>query len=161
MRAQGKTYTNNTTVQTETLALGVHHITILHVGEGSHESGLVQVGVELLGLALYLLAGVEALQTVLLEGVHKGPLGHLEAVDQVEQFLVVIGAFGTKLLRGHGQQRAVEVVNALQQVLGETLNGKVTSSVHVTLGALLQVTEIGDRAEIFVLGVVSMERLGE
>lgn len=135
--------------------MGVHHITVLQVRCRGHEGGLVQVGVELLGLAIDLLAGVEALQTVLLERAHESLLGHLETVDKVEEFLVLFVALGTELLLGHRQQRAVKIVNALQQVLGEALDGKVASTVHVALGALLQVAELGDGAEVFVLGVVS------
>lgn len=156
MAGRGKTYTNDTTVQTEALALGVHHVAVIHVRRRSHESGFVEVGIELLSLAIHLLAGVEALQTVLLECAQESLLGHLETVDEVEQILVGIAALGSELLRGHGQQCAVEVVNALQQVLGEALNGKVAGTVHVALSALLQVTELGDGAKVFVLSVVSM-----
>lgn len=146
-----KTCPKNPSVQSETLSLGVHHIAILHALRLGHESSLVQVGVKLLRLALHLLAGVEPLQTVLLEGVHEDVLGHVETGNEVKQVLVGLGLDGIKLVRGHGQQRAVEVVNALEEVLGEALDGEVAGAVHVTLGAFLQIAELGDGAEVFVL----------
>lgn len=145
------TYPENPSIQAEALALSVHHVTVLHLRLGSHEGGLVQVGVKLLGLVLDLGAGIEALQTVLLQGVHEDVLGHLQTSDEVVQGSVLVSPGSTDLLRGHGQQRAVKVVNALQKVLGEALDGEVTGAVHVALGALLQVTEVGNRAEVFVL----------
>ena len=66
-----KTYPKNPSVQAEALALSVHNVAVLEILRRGHESSLVQVGVELLSLALDLLAGVEALETVLLEGVEE------------------------------------------------------------------------------------------
>lgn len=145
------TYPNDAAVQSETLALGVHHIAVLQFRRLGHESGLVEVGVELLGLALDLLTGVEALQTVLLEGAQEDVLGHLEARDEFEEILVGLALDGFELVLGHGQQCAVEVVNALQEILGKALDGEVPGIVLVALGALLEVAEIGDGAEVFVL----------
>ena len=155
------TYPENPSIQAEALALSIHHITVLHLGLGSHEGGLVQVGVKLLGLVLDLGAGIEALQTVLLQGVHEDVLSHLQTSDEVVQGSVLVSPGSTDLVRGHGQQRAVKVVNALQKVLGEALDGEVTGTVHVALGALLQVTEVGNGAEVFVLQrkILAMEFL--
>jgi hypothetical protein len=111
----------------------------------------VQVRVELLGLAIDLLGGVKALETVLLQGVQEDVLGHLETGDELKEVLVLVGLGSGELIRGHGQQRAVKVVNAVKEVLGETLDGEVTGTVHVTLSALLEVAEVGDGAKVLVL----------
>ena len=137
----------------------MHHITILQFSRRSHENSLMQVRVKLLGLALDLLARVESLQTVLLKGVHENVLGHLEASNELKELLVLFSLGGIELFRGYSQQRTVEVVNALQEILGEALDGKVTGIVHVALGTLLEVAELGNRAEIFVLidGIISYQ----
>lgn len=111
----------------------------------------MQVRVELLGLALDLLAGVEALETVLLQGGQEDVLGHLKTGDELKEVLVLFGLLSRELILGHGQQRAVKVVNAVKEVLGETLNGEVTGAIHVTLGALLEIAEVGDGAKVLVL----------
>lgn len=152
VRQVARTYSDDTAVQHESLALGVHDVAVLLALSLGHEGGLVEVGVELLGLALLGRgAGVEALEAVLLQGVHQDVLSHLEAVDQVQQVLVGLGSRGAELVGRHGEQCAVEVVDALQQVHRETLDGKVAGAVHVALGALLEVEEVGHGADIFVL----------
>lgn len=141
----------DTSVEPEALALDVHNSTVI-VGLGlGHEGGLVQVGVELLGLAIDQFAGVEALQTVSLKGVHEDVLGHLQASNEVEQVLVLLILGSGELLRGHGQQRAVKVINALEEVLGETLDSELAGAIHITLAALLLVAGIGNGSEVFVL----------
>lgn len=145
------THPQNATIKTEALALDVHNITVLETSSGGHKGSLVQVRVELLGLAINLLAGIEALETVLLEGVEEDLLGHVKTSDEIEEVLVIFSLSSGELVRGHGQQRAVEVVNAVEEVLGETLDGELAGSVHVALVALNEVAGFGDRAEPFVL----------
>ena len=112
----------------------------------------MQVGVELLRLALGgLLRRVESLHTVLLEGVHENILGHLQTSDQFHQFLVALGRGTTELIGWHREEGAVKVVNAFEKVNGEFLNSKVTGDFHVTLSALLEVKEVRDGTNIFVL----------
>lgn len=137
----------------------MHHITILQIRRLGHERRLVEIGIEFLRLAiLRLLAGVEALQTVLREGAHEDVLGHLEAGHEIQQVLVGLGLGGVELVGGNGEQGAVEVVDALQEVDGEALDGEVAGAIHVALRALLEVAEVGDRAEVFVL-VAALEQL--
>lgn len=145
------TYPENTAVKAETLALDVHNVAVFVVGGGSHESGFHEVGVELLGLALNELAGVEALEAVLLKGAQHDALGHLETLDELVQRLVLLGLGSRKLVLGHSQERAVEVVDAVQEILGETLDGELASSVHVTLVALDLVAGLGDLTKVLVL----------
>lgn len=146
-----KTYPKNPSVQAEALALSVHNVTVLEILGRGHEGSLVQVGVELLGLALDLLAGVEALEAVLLEGVHEDVLGHLETSNEVKQSLVLLSRGSVELIRGHGQQRAVKVINAVEEILSKALNSEVAGTVHIALCALLEVAEVGDGAQIFIL----------
>ena len=145
------THPQNAAVKTEALALDVHNITILKTRSRGHEGSLVQVCVELLGLAVDLLAGVEALEAVLLEGVQEDLLGHVETGDEIEEVLVLFGPSSGDLIFGHGQQRTVEVVNAIKEVLGETLDSELAGGVHVALVALNEVAGLSDRAEPFVL----------
>lgn len=145
------THPQNAAVKTEALALDVHNITVLETSSGSHEGSLVQVCVELLGLTVDLLAGIKALETVLLEGIEEDMLGHVETGNKIEEVLVLFSLSSGELVRGHGQQRAVEVVDAVEEVLGETLDGELAGSVHVALVALNEIAGFGDGAEPFVL----------
>lgn len=147
----GGTHPQNAAVKTEALALDVHNITVLETSSRGHEGSLVQVSIELLGLAVDLLGGIEALETVLLEGVEEDGLGHVETSDEIEEVLVLFGLSSGELLLGHGQQRAVEVVDAVEEVLSETLDGELAGGVHVALVALNEVAGFGDGAEPFVL----------
>lgn len=142
----GRTHPENAAVKTEALALDVHNITVLETSSRGHEGSLVQVSIELLGLAVDLLGGIEALEAVLLEGGEEDMLGHVETSDEIEEVLVLLGLSSGELLRGHGQQRAVEVVDAVEEVLGETLDSELAGGVHVALVALNKVAGFGDRA---------------
>ena len=146
------TYSQGSSVKGESFGLGVHDIAVLHVLGLGHEGSFMQVGVELLGLALGgLLRRIESLHTVLLERVHEDVLGHLQTSDEFHQFLVFPGCRTTELIRWHREEGAVKVVNAFEQVNGEFLNGKVTSAFHVALSALLEVQEVRNGTNIFVL----------
>jgi hypothetical protein len=145
------TYPQNAAVKAEALALNVHNITVLVVGGGSHESSLVQVGIELLGLAIDELGGIEALKAVLLEGVEENALGHVETLDKLVQSLVFLSLGSGELLLRHGQQCTIKVVNAVKEILGETLDSELAGSVHITLVALDLVAGVGDCAKVLVL----------
>jgi hypothetical protein len=56
-----------------------------------------------------------------------------------------------ELLWRNSIQGAVEVVDGLDEVAGESLDGKVFGRGDFALGAVLQVAEVGDGAEVFVL----------
>lgn len=101
-----------------------------------HEHSLVDVGVELLAG----LGGVEALKTVLLESVDQDTVGHLDALVQGDEVLVV----ALELLGGNGGEGAVEVVNGFDEIAGEALDGKVLGSLCLARCALLKVAEVGD-----------------
>lgn len=58
-----------------------------------------------------------------------------------------------ELLGGNHAQSAVEVVDTVNKVLGELLDGKVASSLNLTLGAILEVSEVGDSSEAFILKI--------
>jgi len=136
----------DTAVEAEALLLGVEDGVVLLVGHGGHEGGFVLVGVELLAV------GVVALKPVILQRLHQNVLGHLETIIKIDQILeVLILLLGLELLLGHHGQCAVKVVYAVDQILGELLDRKVASSLHVTRCAILEVAEVGDRAEVLVL----------
>lgn len=148
------TYSQNSAIELEARALYVDDLAILFTLDLGHECGLMEIGVELLGLAvLGGLAGIESLQTVLLQSVQQDVLGHPQAGHEVHQLLVGFGHVAVELLRGNGEESPVEVVNALEQVDGEPLNGEIPGILHLTLGAFLQVEEVGNGTHVFVLYV--------
>ena len=106
----------------------------------------MHVGVELVALS----AGIESLEAVLLECVHENGLGHLETLVKVRKVLVA----AVKLLLGHNREGTVEVVNAVEQISGETLEGKVFGCADLTLGLLLQVAVLGDLTLPLVLQLI-------
>lgn len=130
-------------VELEALGLDVEDGVVLLAGLGRHEGGLVLVGVELVAL------GLEALEAVPLERLHEDRLGHLDALVQGDEVRVAVGA---ELVGGDGGEGAVEVVDAVDEVLGELLDGEVAGALDLALGAVLEVAEVGDGAEALVLG---------
>ena len=52
---------------------------------------------------------------------------------------------------GDGLERAVEVVDRIEEVGGKALDGKLSRRLHVAFGALLEVPEVSYGAEVFVL----------
>ena len=133
-------------VELEALLLDVEDGVVLLVGHGGHEGGLVLVGVEDLTL------GVDALETVLLEGLEEDVLGHLEALVEVDKVLEVLGLLlGLELLLGNDAQGTVEVIDRFNEVLGELLDGEVLGLLDLAGGALLEVAEVGDGAEALIL----------
>lgn len=117
--------------------------TILLVWLGCLEDGLVNVGVKLLrGFR-----GVETLQSMLLERVDENGVGHPDAVVESDE----VGVVRLELVLGDGAKGAVEVVDRLYEIASEALNGKVFCALDFALGALLEVAEVGDGTEVFVL----------
>ena len=102
------------------------------------------IGVELVA------NGVEALEAVLGESGHEDGLGHLETLVEVDKVLGGFRLLG-ELLGRDGGQGAVEVVDAVNEVLCELLDGKVACSLDFALSAVLEIAEVGDGAEAFVL----------
>lgn len=138
-------------IEHETLLLCVEAGAVLLVRHGRLEDGLVDVGVELLGR----LAGVEALEAVLLEGAQEDAIRHLDAIVEGDEFLVLL----RELLGGHRADGAVEVVDGLDQVAGEALQSKVLGGLDLALGALLEVAVVGDAAEVLVLEATELDLL--
>ena len=111
------------------------------------------IRVELLPLAILSeLGGIEPLQAVLLESGHDHILGHFQAVEEIVEVFVRFGLAGN-LVRWHGTQGAVEIVDGFDQILSEALDGECLGRVDVTAGALLEIAEFGNRAEVFILVV--------
>lgn len=135
-------------VQVEALLLGEEDGAVLLARLRGHEDSLVNIGVELVAG----LGGIEALQAVLLQRADQDAVGHLDTLVQGGQVLVV----ALELLGGDGGEGAVEVVDGLDEVAGKALDGKVLGGLGLTRGALLQVAEIGDGAEVLVLPLLSV-----
>ena len=134
-------------VQVEALLLGEEDGAVLLARLRSHEDSLVNVGVELVAG----LGGIEALQAVLLQRADQDAVGHLDTLVQRAEVLVV----ALELLGGDSGEGAVEVVDGLDEVAGEALDGKVLGGLGLARGALLQVAEVGDGAEVLVLPLLS------
>lgn len=103
----------------------------------------MNVGVELLAA----LRGVEALETVLLQCSDQNAVSHLDALVKGGQVLVIT----IELLGRNGREGAVEVVDGLDKIAGEALDGEVLGGLCFARCALLEVAEVGDGAEILVL----------
>lgn len=140
----------HSSVQEKALLLGVEAHAVLLVRHGRLEHSLVYIRVKLLTL----LAGVEALEAVLLQRRHEDVVGHLQAVVQGNKIRVVRGQFG----RVNGAEGTVKGIDSLDEVAGEVLEGEVFGGLYFALGALLKIAVVCDRAEIFVL---SMRRQDE
>lgn len=75
---------------------------------------------------------------------------------EIDQVLIGRGlrlrVFGRgERFRRDGLEGAVEVVDRLDEVFGESLDGELAGGVDVANGSVLEVTEVGDGAEVFVL----------
>jgi hypothetical protein len=123
-------------VQEEALLLGEEDGAVLLSWLRCHKYGLVDIGIEFLAG----LGGVEALETVLLQSVNENAVSHLDALMQGDQVLVV----ALELLGGNGGEGAVEVVDGLDEIAGEALDGKVLGGLCLARCALLEVAEVGD-----------------
>lgn len=138
--------TQNTAVELKALLLDEEDGVVLLARLRGHESSLVFVGVELVAIRL------QAFQAVLGKRLNEDALGHLEALVEVSELLEVLALlFSLELVRGDGGEGAVKVVDAVDEVLGELLDGKVAGGLDLTCGAVLEVAEVGDGAEAFIL----------
>lgn len=98
----------------------------------------------------FLCAGIKSLQTMLLQRLHQDGLRHLQPFIEALEFRSS-AILPRQRLRRHRRQRTVEVIDALDQIGGEARNGKVARGLDFSSGALLQVAEVGDGAEVSVL----------
>ena len=145
-------YPQYSAIQHETLLLGVKAGVVLLLRLWNHEGSLVLVWVELVAV----LARVESLQTVLLQCVDENSLGHLETVVEVLQLLV----FGREHLLRHGGESSIQIVDAVDQVLRESLEAKVSCCLNFTFCLFLQVAVLCYRALPFVLRSLSVTYFG-
>lgn len=109
---------------------------------------------------------IKPLQTMFLHRLHHDPLRHLQPIIQILQILNLVTEFcfrDGEFLGGDGEESAVEVVDAVDEVFGEAGDGEVAGGGDVAFSPVLEVTEVGDGSEVFVLGwgVVSDGVLGE
>ena len=91
---------------------------------------------------------------MLLQRLHHYPLRHLQPIVQIPQILNLVTHFlwgDGEFLRGDGGKSAVEVVDAIDEVFGEAGDGEVAGGGDVAFRAVLEVAEVGDGAEVFVL----------
>jgi hypothetical protein len=133
-------------VKHKPLLLRVEANAIFLIRLGRLEHGLMDIGVEFLAR----IAGIEALKSMLLQRANQDAVRHFDAVVQGDEVCVAVCL---EFLGGHGAEGAVEVVDGLNEVAGETLDGEVLCSLSFAFCALLQVAEVGDGAEVFVLGM--------
>lgn len=88
------------------------------------------------------------------KGLDKNGLGHLDTFVEVGELLEVLRFFRSLKLVGRDHcQGTVKVVNAVDEILCEFLDSKVAGSLDFTSSAILQVAEIGDSAEAFILRI--------
>lgn len=95
---------------------------------------------------------------MLLQRLHHDPLRHLQPIVKVLQILDLVAEFRVRdgeFLGRDGEQGAVEVVDAVDEVFGEAGDGEVAGGADVAFGPLLEVAEVGDGAEVFVLRVLT------
>lgn len=131
------------------LALHAHHNPVLALGLGHYDGDLVRAGIEL-GAEL----GVDLLDAVLGEGLHEDGLGHLEALVEGGEVGLVLGAVAGDGLEGLGgdvAEGAVEVVDGVEEVGGELLDGEGAGGLLVAGAAVLERAELGEEAEVLVL----------
>lgn len=117
--------------------------TRLLIGHRYLEHGFMSVGVE------HLANRVDLLQSMLLQRAQQNALYHLQPIVEIHELLLVLGV--SSALFGNSREGTVEVVDAVNKVFGELLNSVVLGSLLVTLGAVLEVTEVGDGAGEFIL----------
>lgn len=138
-----KTHPNSPSVQRETSLLDVEHSIRLLVGHRDLESSLMHIRIERLS------NGINLLKTMLRHGIQQDLLGHLQSIVKVDKLLVVL-RIGAGALRNR-LERAVKVVDRVDEIFSELLDGELASGLLVALGALLEVAVLGDGAGEFVL----------
>ncbi|KAH6610174.1 hypothetical protein Trco_000194 [Trichoderma cornu-damae] len=136
----------NAAVELEALLLDEEDGVVFLVGLGGHEGGLVLVGVELGAL------GLQSLQAVLGKRLDEDALRHLEALVEVGEVLELLALLlDLELVCGDGGQGAVQVVDTVDEVLGELLDGKVAGGFDLTCGAVLEVAELSNSVGVAIL----------
>jgi hypothetical protein len=117
-----------------------------------HDADLMLVRIQLVSQR------IEPLDAVPLKRSHEDRLRQLEAFVQRDEVVQVLGPFVRRLVChaldlvvGHAGERAVEVVDRVGQVRSELLDGQVARAFLVALGAVLEVFELGELAEVLVL----------
>jgi hypothetical protein len=134
-------------VKHKPLLLRVEANAIFLIRLGRLEHGLMDIGVEFLAR----IAGIEALKSMLLQRANQDAVRHFDAVVQGDE--VCVAVLFLEFLSGHSAKGAIEVVDGFDEVAGKALDGKVLCSLGFAFCALLQVAEVGDGAEVFVLRV--------
>lgn len=133
----------NSVVEGETSLLDKEDGAGLLVGLGGLEDSLMHVGVKDLADRL------ELLHAVLAQSLLEDVLGHLDAVVEVHDLLVVLSVVSDLL--GDNAQSSVKVVDGVEQVLGELGQRKVVGLLDFPLGGLLQMSEVRDGSLVVLL----------
>lgn len=135
-------------VKDESLLLGHKNSPVLLIRLRRHEHGLMPIRIELLLLNMRL----RALQPMLLQCAQKNLFGHLQPTVQIRELRIRRRAvLDGDLLRGHVFQRSVQIVDRFDEVACEARDGEIFGLSDLPLCTLLEITEISDRAEVFVL----------
>lgn len=102
-----------------------------------------------------LLARIESLKSMLFKCLQQNGLSHLQSVVQAHKILVTV--ILAKLISRDSLERSVQVIYRLQKVLRKSRNREIAGSIDIPFRSVLEVTKVGDGAEIFVLD--GIERL--
>lgn len=142
-------------VELKALLLNVADGIILLVGHGRHEDSLMLIRIKLATHRINLL------KTMLFERLLKNSLRHLEPLVQIGEVLQILRLVGGVELRlRDGGERAVEVVNAIDEVLCEAGDCEVARCFHLAGCSVLEVAEVGYGAEAFILPFSCLEFFG-
>ena len=129
-------WSQDASIEHEALLLGKKDDAVLLIWLRCLEDSLVEIRVEFLAG----LGGVEALKAVLLQCVDKNAVCHLDTLVQGSQVLVVT----LELLGCYSRQCTVEVIDRLDEVASETLDGEILGRLSLTRCALLKVAKVCD-----------------
>jgi hypothetical protein len=87
---------------------------------------------------------------MLFQRCHKNSLSHCQAGVQIHKILITV----VELIGRYGSKRAVQIVDAFDEVFGEALDGEVFGGLDFALGLFLKVAVFGYLADVAVLRVV-------
>lgn len=133
-------------VEFEVFLLGVEDGVVFFVLYGGYEGGFVFIGVE--GKVV----GVELFEVVFFEGFEEDVFGYFEIFVEVDEVLEVGRFFfGFEFFFGDYGEGMVEVVNVVDEVFGEFLDGEVMGGFYFMGSLVLEVVEVGNGVEVFVL----------
>lgn len=133
-------------IQLEALLLGMEAASIFLIRLGRLEDRLMHIRVEFLSR----LAGVESLESMLLQRVDQDAVCHLDSIMQCDEVAVI----GLELFGSDGAEGAIQIVDRLDEVSREALDSKIFCGLGFALCAFLEVAEVGDGAEVFVLSII-------